>query len=246
VKLGWGNATLKKHVGCVVQFVKWARKRGYHESNAYRDIDVRIRVQKPETNVVYLNVDEIARLNQLKFKENESRLEKARDVFLFACFTGLRHSDLKNLKRSDIKNGDLVITSQKTEDSIRVPIVSKAKDILDKYKDSNDVNPLPVQSQQRYNDYLKIIGERAKLNDKVTLTHFKGRERVEETFTKWELLSSHVARKTFVTMAVFLKIPMETVRRITGHKSDAIEAYYRILDSEKRIAMQKFDELKIV
>jgi len=182
-------------------------------------------------------------VNQLSFSENESRYEKTRDVFLFSCFTGLRYSDLANLRRSSIKNGFLVITSQKTEDSIRVPLVDAAKAILDKYKDSGDINPLPVLSQQKYNEYLKHIGKEAKLFDKVTQIHYQGRERIETTLHKWELLTSHVGRKSFVTLAVFLDIPLETVSKITGHKSDAIKAYYDIMDSKKQIEMQKFNTI---
>ena len=184
-------------------------------------------------------------INNLSFNEDETRYEKAKDVFLFSCFTGLRHSDLFKLRRSNIKGEFLVITSQKTEDSIRVPLTDQAKAILEKYKDSGDINPIPVISQQKYNQYLKHIGFKAELFEMVTQIHYKGRERIETTLPKWQLLTTHIGRKTFVTLAVFLDIPLETVAKITGHKSDAIEAYYRILDSKKAIEMQKFNNLKI-
>jgi len=172
VNEGWGNVTIKKHISCVIQFMKWSRKKGYHATTAYRDIEVGIRQQKPETNVVYLTIDELARVNQLSFNGDETRYEKARDVFLFSCFTGLRHSDLLKLRRSNIKGEFLVITSQKTEDSIRVPLTDPAKAILDKYRDSGDINPIPVISQQKNNEYLKHIGKKAKLFDKVTQIHY--------------------------------------------------------------------------
>lgn len=245
VKEGWGNVTIKNHISMAKQFTMWAKKKGYHASTAFRDIVVKIRQQKAETNVVYLSIEELARVNQLTFSETESRYEKARDVFLFACFTGLRYGDLAKLRRSNINGEFLILTSEKTEDSIRVPLTDPAKTILEKYKDSGDINPLPVISQQKYNEYLKVIGERAKLNEMVTQIHYKGREKVETTLPKWQLLTTHVGRKTFVTLAVYLEIPLETVCKITGHKSDAIEAYYRILDNSKKIQMQKFNTLKI-
>jgi integrase len=245
VKHGWANVMIKNHIRMTIQFVKWARKKGYHKSTAYRDIDLNIHVQKPETNAVYLTIEEIARVNQLSFSKNETRYKKVRDVFLFSCLTGLRHSDLKNLRRSSIKYNYLVITSEKTEDYIRVPLVDLALEILEKYKDSGDINPIPVVSQQKYNEYLKDIGYRAELNEKVTQIHYEGRERIETTLPKWQLLTSHVGRNTFVTLAVYLDIPLETVSKITGHKSDSIIAYYDIPDSRKTIGMIKFNNLKI-
>jgi len=245
VKQDWANTRIKNHISMAIQFASWARRKGFHTSTAYRYIEVDIPTQKPEANLVYLTIDEIERLNNLSFNEKETRYEKARDVFLFSCITGLRHSDLKNLRRSNIKYNYLIITSQYTEESIRVPLVDLANAILEKYKDSGDINPIPLISQQKYNEYLKEIGMRAGLYDKVTQIHYKGRERIRTTLPKWKLLTSHVGRKTFVTLGVFLDIPLETVCEITGHKPDAIKANYDILDNKKQIEMQKFNNLRI-
>ena len=245
VKQDWANVRIKDHISMAIQFASWARRKGYHRSIAYRYINVNIPTQNPETNVACLTIDEIERLNQLSFNEKETRYEKARDVFLFSSITGLRHSDLNNLRRSNIKYNYLIITSQYTEDSIRVPLVDLAKAILEKYKDSGDVNPIPVVSQQKYNEYLKVVGRRAELDEKVTQIHYKGRERIETKLPKWQLLTAHVGRKTFVTIAVFLDIPLETVCEITGLKTDTIKAYYDIPDSTKTIEMRKFNKLKI-
>lgn len=245
LKQGWENVKIENHISMAIQFASWARRKGHHTSTAYRDIDVKISTQEPEANIDYLTIEEIARLKQLSFKDNESRYEKARDVLLFSCLTGLRYSDLKNLLRSSIKYNYLIITSQKTEDSIRVPLVDLANAILEKYKDSGDTKPIPLVSQQKYNQYLKVIGKRAELHENITQIHYKDRERIETTLPKWQLLTSHVGRKTFLTLAVFLNIPLETVSKITGHKPDAIKAYYDIFDSKKTIEMQKLSDLKI-
>jgi hypothetical protein len=117
--------------------------------------------------------------------------------------------------------------------------------ILEKYRDSDDINPVPVVSQQKYNEYLKVIGKRAKLNKKTTQIHYKGRQRIETTNPKWQLLTAHVGRKTFIAMAVFLGIPMETVSRITGLKIDSIRVFYDVPDTVKQIEMQKFNNLNI-
>lgn len=245
VNQGWGNVIIKNHISMTIQFVRWASKKGYHISTFYREIDVNIRTQKPETNVVYLTIEEVARVNQLTFNANETRFEKSRDVFLFSCLTGLRYSDLKKLRRSSIKYNYLIIISQNTGETIRVPLVDLAKTLLEKYKDSGDINPVPVVSQQKYNEYLKVIGKRAKLNEEVAQIHYSGDERIESKIPKWQLLTTNVGRITFLRLAVFLDIPLETVSMITGNKSDAVKTYYNIADNKKQTGMLKFKNMKI-
>jgi integrase len=242
----WANVTTKKALRMTIQFVNWAHENKKHYSTSYRSIKIKIKQPNPEGNVVYLTLEELSRVNKLTFSEIESGIEKARDVFLFSCFTGLRYSDLQNLKRSDIKGEFLHVHTIKTDETVKVPLTDTAKEILEKYKDL-PVCPIPVISQQKYNDHLKTIGRRAKLDEMVTQVHFKGSERIETTLAKHQLLTSHVGRKTFVTIAVYLDIPLETVAKITGHKSDSIKAYYDIMDSKKSLELMKFNDiLKVV
>ena len=243
---GFSNAIIRNHIRMMIHFVKWASKKGYHSSTAYRDIDVNIRIQRRETNFVYLTIGEIARVSQLTFNENEAKYERARDVFLFSCFTGLRYRDLNNLRRYSIKYNYLIISSKNTGDSIRVPLVEHARTILKKYKDFEDIRPVPVISQQKYNEYLKIIGKRAELNERVARIHFKGQGRIETTLPKWQLLTSLAGRRTFVSLATFLDIPLETASMITGLKAEAIEAYYEVPDARKQIKLAQLDNLKIL
>ena len=222
---GWSKATIMNHIGKTLQLVSWASKKGYHSSRSYRDIDPNISTQKPDPNDIFLTIEEIARVYRLSFSRNESRYEKARDVFLFSCFTGLRHADLKQLHRTSIKYNYLIIISPKTGESIRVPLVDLALSILDKYKDSGNTNPLPVVSVQKYNEYLKEIGKRAELD-------------------KWQQITSHVGPKTYLSIAVYLGIPLETASKINGHKSGEISGYYDISDGQKELEIQKFNELE--
>jgi len=245
LKKDWTNVRIRQHISMAIQFASWARRKGYHASTAYRYITLVLPTSEPESNAVYLTIEEIARVKQLSFGKNETRLEKARDVFLFSCVTGLRHADLKNLRRSSIKYNYLVINSHKTGESIRVPLVDLAKAILEKYKDCGEINPLPLVSQQKYNQYLKAIGWRADLSEKMIQHHFKGREKTESVHPKWKLLTSRVGRKTFLSLAVFLDIPLETVSKITDLKPDTLKAYYDILDSRKSTGMSLFNKLMI-
>lgn len=102
---------------------------------------------------------------------------------------------------------------------------------------------LPVISNQKFNEYLKDLGKLAEFNDPETIVYYKGNERVEETFKKWQLLSTHAGRKTFVSNALFFNIPAEVIMSWTGHKDHRVmENYYKIIAPQKRREMDKFNE----
>jgi len=172
-------------------------------------------------------------------------LEQVRDVFCFCCFTGLRYSDVLNLKRSNIKDDYIEITTIKTNDPLQIDLNTYSRTILEKYNDFPfaDDKCLPVISNQKMNKYLKELGQIAKMNESELVVYYKGNERIEETFQKWQLLSTHAGRKTFVSNALFLNIPAEVIMSWTGHKDHKVmENYYKIIAPQKRREMAKFNE----
>ncbi|MDE7149313.1 MAG: site-specific integrase, partial [Bacteroidales bacterium] len=173
-------------------------------------------------------------------------LERVRDVFLFCCFTGLRYSDVFNLKRTDIKSNKIEITTIKTAVNITIELNDQSRAILNKYKkiDFRDNKALPVISNQRMNVYLKELGKLAALNEPVRRTYFKGNRRVDEVVPKYQLLATHVGRRTFVCNALALGIPPEVVMKWTGHSDyAAMKPYIDIADKVKASAMRRFNRL---
>lgn len=80
----------------------------------------------------------------------------------------------------------------------------------------------------------------AGLNEKVTLVHYQGNERIEETFEKWQLITSHTARRSFITNGLALGIGSEVIRSWTGHQSEkSFKVYYEIVKARKRTDMEK-------
>lgn len=95
------------------------------------------------------------------------------------------------------------------------------------------------------NDYIKEIGKECGIDEPVSITTFRGTKRIDETFPKWEVLSTHSARRTFVCNALSIGISPAIVMRWTGHSSyEAMKPYIAIMDSAKRDAMGYFDRLK--
>ena len=173
-------------------------------------------------------------------------LERVRDVLLFCCFTGLRHSDVYNLKRSDVKDEHIEITTIKTADSLIIELNDHSKAILEKYKDipfKND-KALPVVSNQKMNEYLKELGELAEIDEPVRETYYKGNERIDEVTPKYSLLCTHTGRRTFICNALALGIPVQVVMKWTGHSDyKAMKPYIDVADEIKINAMNKFNLL---
>src|SRR5690606_6849358 len=119
-----------------------------------------------------------------------------------------------------------------------------SKAILARYQNMpfKDDKCLPVISNQKFNVYLKELGQEAKFNDTETIVYYKGNERKEVTCPKWKLLSTHVGRKTFVSNAIYFNIPAEVIMSWTGHKDHKVmENYYKVTRKQKRREMDKFN-----
>ena len=236
------NSTISKELAALKWFLKWAMKKGYTKSGEFEKFKPKIKnVQK---KIIFLNKSELKRFTEYEIPTDKSYLEKIRDVFLFQCFTGLRYSDVFNLKRSDVKDGYLEITTLKTADNLIIELNSYSRKLLNKYIDVEFEHnkALPVISNQKMNDYLKELAELAEIDELVTQTYFKGNERIEEVLPKYSLMSTHAGRRTFVCNALSLGIPPQVVMKWTGHSDyKAMKPYIDIADGIKATAMEKFD-----
>ena len=224
-------------------FLNWATKKGYNKTTAYKTFEPQLKgvSTSDKTNIIALSPEEYMHLYNLPIKS--PCLERVRDVFCFCCATSLRYSDVKNLKWSNVKEDRIELVTIKTDDPIIIYFNDLSYPIIKKYERFKDVsdNVLPVISNQKYNDYLKELGKLAGLDQPTTKVIFKGSERIERTVPKYELLTSHVARKTFVTLALYKGIPAEIVRSFTGHKdAKVMERYFKFNGQEQKIQMQHF------
>ena len=191
-----------------------------------------------------MNKTELKKFCDYEIPKDKAYLEKIRDIFLFQCFTGLRYSDVYNLKKSDIKESYIEITTLKTSDNLIIELNNRSREILEKYSDEKfcQNKALPVISNQKMNDYLKELAELAEIDELVTQTYFKGNERIEEVSPKYSLISTHAGRRTFVCNALSLGIPPQVVMKWTGHSDyKAMKPYIDIADEIKATAMEKFD-----
>ena len=238
------NTTIGKQLSFLKWFLRWAFKKGVHQNNAYDSYKPKLK--STQKKIIFLTWDELNRLREFKIPSNKQALERVRDVFLFQCFTGLRYSDVFNLRRSDIKGDHIEVTTVKTSDSLIIELNNHSKAILDKYKDVTFENDkvLPVITNQKMNDYLKELAELAGIDVPIRQTYYKGNERIDEVTPKYALLGTHAGRRTFICNALALGIPPQVVMKWTGHSDyKAMKPYIDIADDIKANAMSKFNQL---
>lgn len=262
-KLDMKNSTIGKQLGFLKWFLKWANAKGYNQETAYRSFSPKLKAT--EKAVVFLDWGELMKVYEYEFPEvgtvlklkdingkeyekrvnlEKSTLERVRDVFCFCCFTSLRYSDVANLKRANVFPDYIQITTVKTADTLKIELNKYAAAILRKYEDSSFPydKVLPVVSNQRMNEYLKEMAEIIGFNDPVTVTYYKGNQRIDEVYPKWQMIGTHTGRRTFICNALMLGIAPQIVMKWTGHSDyKAMKPYIDIADRAKADAMKLFD-----
>ncbi|MER2996158.1 site-specific integrase [Pontibacter populi] len=225
------NNTIEKSVTILKTFLNWATDHEYNTKLAFR----KFKHVKEQVDIVYLTDDELQRLYKLDLTGKEA-LQKVRDVFCFGCYTGQRFSDIAKISREQIKGNTWNVITKKTKDIIEVPLNRYALEILEKYK--GDEKPLPVISNQRTNEHLKTICKDAKIDELIPVTKFRGAEKIEGVKSKYDLIGTHTARRTFVTLWLEKGGRPETCMEITGHKNyKDFKKYIKITSKVMRVEM---------
>lgn len=241
---GHRNTTTVKTLRQVRWFLRWCVRHGYDVPPDFEAFRPHLRGADVASHlVVYLEWDELMAVWSLDLS-GRAGLERVRDVFCFCCFTGLRFSDAAKLRRSNVADGVISVVTKKTDDPLRIELNTWSRSILEKYADAPlpDGLALPVISNQKTNKALKEIAHLAGIVQPLRSVYFRGSERFEETVEKWQLVSSHCARRTFVVQALRLGISAEIIMKWTGHSSfAAMRPYVAIVDSLKAAAMSRFD-----
>lgn len=162
-----------------------------------RYIDVspfQIKLKEEKLEYHPLTVDEIDLLWNKEI-DNE-RIGMVRDLFIFQCYTGLSYIDMATFTRDDISNGVIVKRRKKTDVKSIIPVLPITKAILERY----DYN-LPIISNQKYNAYLKVLGDLCGTR---------------------QILHSHLARHTYATLLLNKGVDMVTVSKTMGHSNSKI------------------------
>lgn len=227
------NDTIIKNLSYFRQFIVWAQKRNYPIHEEYFTFEPRLQTAKKQ--VRFLTKEELDTIYNLDLGYDE-QLERTRDFFVFQCYTALRYSDLKQLKHDNIHqraNGDYYIdlVTEKDEDRVSYKLAGRAVEIYKKYKDLllDDDLIFPVLSNQKYNDHLKDLGKAAKLQGEWIDYEFR-LDQKEIIRTPKKDLSTHTARRTFVSLAHASGSTLDEIAMITSHSDvSKMKPYLKVL-----------------
>lgn len=224
-----------KNIALLKTFLAWSYDRGLNKYDYFR----KFKKKEFSVDIVTLSEKELKQLENLDLSGEENiRLDKTRDLFLFACYTGARFSDIFNINRADIKENVWYLRQVKTKYTTEIPLIEEAQNILKKYELFE--KPLPVITNQKLNQYLKELCEKAKLFDKVRITEQKGNQSIEKEYQKYQLITTHTARRTFITLSLTKGMNAQIVMSITGHKSyNSFKKYVNLVTTDKQKALKE-------
>lgn len=233
------NTTIAKRLSTVKTFINKAKLYGYTVTDQYKDF----KIKRESLEVIALTNNEFESLYKLNI--SNKKLQQVKDVFCFACVTGLRYSDLAQLKWEHITPDEIKIVVKKTSELLTIPLNKYSKEILSRYK--NQDNPLPIISIQKLNVYIKDLCEKVGINTPTEKVRFSGAKRFAKPYPKYQLITIHTGRKTFATLSLEKGMSAEEVMEITGHKDyKSFKRYVKITEQRKKVVMRKcWDNEKI-
>lgn len=246
VNQGARNVSIQGSVKKIKQFFKWCDQ---YYSSLVKDKNILTFKCKlsdiKEKTVIFLTKEEYYKLKNCYIPKEREVLKKVRNLFLFQCNTGLRYSDVFKLKKTDIINGEIFITTKKTSKGTGIYLNKTSQEILDYYKDFpfKDNKALPVMSNQKYNKFLQEVCRLAGITTPTTITYRVGEELRTETKEKYKLVGSHCGRRTFVSLALAYGATPEEIMHVTGHSCyNAMKPYIGQDDEQRRHATSVFDK----
>lgn len=174
---------------------------------------------------VYLTEEEIAAIyNQAV----TSREQVARDWFVLNCYAGLRVSDLTILDKKNLSKDYITVANEKTDTKVVIPVHPFVKSIITKYKGFP-----PKVSDVELNRTIKLVAKKAKIKRRVLHIITKGGTRRDNYLEKWQMISTHTSRRSFITNLLKNSVPESIVMKLTGIKaSNTLKKYNKLTPDE--------------
>lgn len=205
--------TVKGHSERLNAMLQKAVLYGHKVNNTYKEVSV----SEEEVSAIFLSMTEITRIY---YFQNLTKVEKEiKDYFIIGCLTGLRYSDYSRLNSNNFDKitNTIRIKTQKTGAVVSIPMHKFVREILQKY----DYKLPAARCIQQFNKIIKRICKKVGINDSVLWERTVGTKVIIKQLQKWELVSSHTARRSFATNMFLQNIPTYRIMMITGHKSES-------------------------
>jgi integrase len=227
----FNDNTVGKNIKNIKSLMNQAFERDLHSNLNHRKKG--FKVLRKESDAIYLTEGELKKILNADLS-NLPGVSQARDIFIVACWTGLRFSDLVRVSKDKFVVEDGInifrIESQKTGEIVKIPIKPEILPILKKYDFQ-----LPVISNQKLNDHLKTLGEKAKLEQEIEVSENKGGEKTRAKFAKHQLITTHTARRSFATNLYLQGVDARSIMAVTGHKTEKAFLIYLKLSNLQKV-----------
>ena len=195
---------------------------------------------------IYLTEEDINKLYAIDFNDEvikaqidpRDHIEITRDLFIVACWTGLRYGDWKDLSEANINDNTMVVHTHKTDKTVIIPLHPMVKAIITKY---GGVLPKSVDKSKTLK-HIRKCAEWAGISESVSLSRVKGGQTETKNGEKHQFLMNHTARRSFATNMYLRGVPSISIMAITGHTTEANFLKYIKVDKEQhaRIVAQAF------
>lgn len=205
------------------------------------DFDIsKIKIRSSKKTIVSLTLSELTKLENVEVFEVEQ--QKAKDLFLLGCFTGLRISDLKRLNHINTQNGLITLKLLKNDKLVKIPIIAECARILAKYN-----YHAPKISEQALNEKIKEVCDKAGIDEKIGIESTKAGKRVTTYVPKHEVITSHIAGKTFISLAPekWGLTPAEIASIVGKDLKTLINSYFNDQGDEARRKIIQMDTVKL-
>lgn len=218
--------TIGKKIQTLKIFLNAAKDEGKNNYEVYKSKKFVAMTEEAET--IYLNELELSKLYNHDFSKNPT-LERVRDLFLVGCYTGCRFSDIVQITPENITKERIHLKQYKTGTKVIIPLHPVVTTLLNKY---NGRLPHPI-SNQKFNESLKIIAKMAEINDSTHKAITRGGVRTSRAYKKYELVTTHTARRSFATNLYKSGFQSYSIMAITGHKTeDSFLKYIKVTPDE--------------
>jgi integrase len=219
-----------QHLNKLIVLLKETRKRGYHNNTIYLDEDFKRLSEITED--ISLSQGE---LDILYNKKMPNRLHDiARDWFIIGCYTGLRVSDITLLSDLNLSADTITIANEKTDIKVVIPMRPEVKAIIKKWGGLP-----PAMGEREINQLIKEVAEECKINETVLYFLTKGGTRKDFYLKKFEMISAHTARRSFITGLLEAGVSDNQVMALAGIKKHTTLLRYKKTKAEKTAEIMK-------
>jgi integrase len=184
---------------------------------------------------IYLNEKEIQRLAQMKLTLPHER--NVRDLFIIACWTGLRISDIQNLNQAEIHKDSIALYQIKTKEKVEIPILKEITPLILQYQKTG----FPSIHNYQANVAIKELARRCGINEDIHRKEHRGGTTHILTQPKWSMVSFHTARRSCITNLYKRGYPVNYIMTLSGHRS--MQAFQRYIRASSKELLNSFMKL---